>query len=111
MLRQSVDLDAEIRADHSSAWKRLDVAVLLELVLEPLLHIHPDRPETLDRLSFAKDAHTALAATSEHDVAFVLRPTQMEQMRAVSLAGDVMPQKSTYFYPKLLSGLVMRGMD
>ncbi len=111
VLRESVDLDTEIRADHSQAWKELDVAVLLELVLDPILRIHPDRPDTLDRLHFAKDAHDALRMTERHDVAFVLRPTRMDQMRAVSLAGDVMPQKSTYFYPKLLSGLVMRGMD
>lgn len=111
VLRDSVDLDTEIRVEHSRAWKELDVAVLLELVLEPMMHIHPDRPETLDRLHFAKDAHEAFKMTADHDVVFVLRPTRMDQMRAVSLAGDVMPQKSTYFYPKLLSGLVMRGMD
>lgn len=111
VLRSSVDLDAEIRTDHCPAWKELDVAVLLELVLSPIMRIHPDRPETLDRLTFAKDAHSALKMSETHDVVFILRPTRMDQMRAVSLAGDVMPQKSTYFYPKLLSGLVMRSMD
>ena len=111
VLRENVDLDTTIAAEHSSAWKQLDVAVLLELILDPLLGIHPDRPETLDRLSFVKDAHQALEAIETRDVAFVLRATKMEQMREGSIAGDVMPQKSTYFYPKLLSGLVLRGMD
>lgn len=110
-LRPGVDLGTVIRSDHSEAWKNLDVTVLLELILEPLLDIHPDRPDTLSRLHFFKDAHEALAATAQHDVTFVLRPTRMDQMRAVSLAGEVMPQKSTYFYPKLLSGLVLRGMN
>lgn len=110
-LRDSVDLDREIKNDHSSAWKELDVAVLLELILSPIMQIHPDRPETMDRVSFYKSAHDAFKATDEHDVAFVLRATRMDQMRAVSLAGEVMPQKSTYFYPKLLSGLLMRGME
>ena len=96
---------------HSDAWKALDVAVLQELVLHPLLDIHPDRPETLERLGFGKDAHQALEATADHDVAFVLRSTRMDQMREVALAGETMPQKSTYFYPKLRSGLLFRLAD
>jgi len=110
VLRADIDLDEAIPLERSRAWKELDVAVLQELVLDPLLDIHPDRPETLERLRFAKDAHDALAAADEHDVAFVVRPTRMDQMRQVSIEGDVMPQKSTYFYPKLLSGLLMRCM-
>ncbi|MDP2401200.1 MAG: DUF1015 domain-containing protein, partial [Actinomycetota bacterium] len=111
VLRSDVDLSQAIALDHTQAWKELDVTVLLELILDPLLDIHPDRPETLSRLRFVKDAHDALAMTDEHDTVFILRSTRMDQMRAVSLAGEVMPQKSTYFYPKLLSGLVLRGME
>ena len=111
VLRDSVDLDAHIRLQRSRAWKHLDVAVLQELVLHPLLGIHPDEPETLERLRFVKDAHDALGMTGTHDVAFILRPTRMDQMREVALAGETMPQKSTYFYPKLRSGLVLRGME
>jgi len=110
-LRGDVDLDTRISVQRSSAWKHLDVAVLQELILDPLLDIHPDRAETLERLSFVKDAQRALDSTREHDVAFVLRPTLMDQLRAVAIAGETMPQKSTYFYPKLLSGLVMRSAD
>lgn len=110
-LRPDVDLETVIGSPRSEAWKHLDVAVLQELVLEPLLRIHPDRPETLDRLLFAKDAGEALDATREHDVAFVLRATRMEQLREVALAGETMPQKSTYFYPKFLSGLLFRSAE
>jgi uncharacterized protein (DUF1015 family) len=110
-LRDDVDVDTAIPLARSAAWKHLDVAVLQELVLDPLLGIHPDRPETLDRLGFVKGAEAALASTGEHDVVFVLRPTRMEQLRAVALAGETMPQKSTYFYPKLLSGLVFRSAE
>ena len=52
------------RQPKSSAWKHLDVAVLQELILDPLLDIHPDRAETLDRLTFIKDAGAALAANA-----------------------------------------------
>lgn len=110
-LRADIDPAQAIPTEHSSAWKSLDVAVLQELVLWPLLGVHPDRPETLDRLSFTKDAHSALRAVQSHDVACILRPTGLDQLRAVSQSGETMPQKSTYFYPKLLSGLVFRSAE
>jgi uncharacterized protein (DUF1015 family) len=110
-LRNDVDIDAAIPLERSAAWKHLDVAVLQELVLDPLLGIHPDRPETLERLSFVKGAEAALSRATGDDVVFVLRPTRMDQLRAVALAGETMPQKSTYFYPKLLSGLVLRSAE
>ena len=110
-LRADVDLDEAIPLNRSEAWKHLDVAVLQELILDPILGVHQDRPETLDRLSFVKDANGAFAQTAEHDAVFVMRPTRMDQLRAVALAGETMPQKSTYFYPKLLSGLVFRSAE
>jgi uncharacterized protein (DUF1015 family) len=110
-LAPRVDVVKAIDLPHSPEWKRLDVAILQELVLWPLLGVHPDKPETLERISFTKDADVALAAAGEHDVAFVLRPTALAQLRAVSLAGETMPQKSTYFYPKLLSGLLFRSAE
>jgi uncharacterized protein (DUF1015 family) len=109
-LRENVDLETTVPGSASAAWKSIDVAVLQELVLRPLLGIHPDEPSTLDRLSFVKDAHEALKVHGA-DVAFVLNATRMDQLRAVALGGETMPQKSTYFYPKLLSGLLFRPMS
>jgi uncharacterized protein (DUF1015 family) len=110
-LRDDVDHSDAFPEDTSDAWRSLDVAVLQELILSPILDIHPDRPETLERLSFSKDAHAALKAAVEHDAVFILRPTRMEQVADVALAGETMPQKSTYFYPKLLSGLVFKSLE
>ena len=110
-LRDDVDHSDAFPASSSAAWRALDVAVLQELILSPVLDVHPDRPETLDRLSFSKDAHTAMKSTADHDVVFILNPTQMVQVAAVALAGETMPQKSTYFYPKLLSGLLFKSLD
>ncbi|MRS12961.1 MAG: DUF1015 domain-containing protein [Actinobacteria bacterium] len=109
-LRADVDPAAVIGGDHTDDWKRLDVTVLQDLVLKPFFGIDPGDASTLDRLSFAKDALTALQVR-DADVAFVLAPTRMDQLRAVALAGETMPQKSTYFYPKLLSGLLFRSLD
>ncbi len=108
-LKADVDTTTLITTEHHSNWKGLDVAVLQELILWPILGIHPDEPATLERLSFVKDADEALEVPGG-DVAFVVRATRMDQLRAVALDGDTMPQKSTYFYPKLLSGLLMKSL-
>lgn len=107
-LKESADPTALIAGDHSDAWKRLDVAVLQELILKPLFGIDPDVPASLDRLAFAKKESDALA--SDADAVFLLNATRMDQLREVALAGETMPQKTTYFYPKLASGLLMRSL-
>ncbi|MGB4581834.1 MAG: DUF1015 domain-containing protein [Coriobacteriia bacterium] len=108
-LREGIDAAKVIPGKHSDHWKRLDVTVLQELVLKPLFGIDADDPATLDRLSFAKDASEALKVANA-DAAFLVAPTRMDQLRAVALSGETMPQKSTYFYPKLLSGLLLRSL-
>jgi len=52
-----------------------------------------------------------MVRNGEADVAFLIKPITLDQLRDVSLAGDVMPQKSTDFYPKLLSGLAIYALD
>lgn len=108
-LRADVDPAEAISGVHSDHWKRLDVTVLQELVLKPLFGIDADDPTALDRLAFAKDASEALKVSGA-DAAFLVAPTRMDQLRAVALSGETMPQKSTYFYPKLLSGLLLRSL-
>jgi uncharacterized protein (DUF1015 family) len=108
-LRADVDPAEVIDAPHGADWKRLDVAVLQEMILRPFFGISADDHASLERLAFAKDAHQALKVENA-DVAFLMAPTRMEQLRAVALAGETMPQKSTYFYPKLLSGLLFHSL-
>jgi uncharacterized protein (DUF1015 family) len=110
-LRDDIDLEDAFPPASSGAWRALDAAVLQELVLSPLLDIHPDRPESLERLTFVKNAHEALEMAGTHDVAFVLNPTRMEQVAAVAMRGETMPQKSTYFHPKVPSGLLFKSLD
>ncbi|GAB4288308.1 MAG: DUF1015 domain-containing protein [Coriobacteriia bacterium] len=109
-LRDQSDPGRIIGGTHSNAWKRLDVTVLQEMILAPLFGVHPDEPATLDRLRFVKEGHTALEVAPD-EIAFMMRATAMDELRAVALNGETMPQKSTYFYPKLLSGLLMRSLD
>jgi uncharacterized protein (DUF1015 family) len=110
-LRADVDHAPAYPPRTSDAWRSLDVATLQELILDPLLGIHPDRPETLERLTFVKDAGAALAMAGAHDVAFVMNATRMDQLARVAGGGEIMPQKSTYFYPKLLSGLLFKSLE
>ncbi len=110
-VKPDVDLDSAITSEHSRAWKHVDTAVLQELVLDDILEIHPDRPETLERMSFVKGIDTLRAAVDPTHVAFVMRATGLDQLRGVALSGETMPQKSTYFYPKVPAGFVLRSID
>ena len=63
--------------------------------------------------SYIREADEAvgLVASGEADIAFLIKPITLDQLKDVSLSGDVMPQKSTDFYPKLLSGLAIYALD
>ncbi len=93
-----------------AAMRGLDV-VLLGAALEELAGIDPAAVAGSDRLAFTKSVDEALDAvdrrTDGADAAFLLEPTPVASIAAVAAEGDVMPQKSTYFFPKALTGLVI----
>ncbi len=93
--------------------RALDVVQLHSLVLEQLLGLTAESIRDQQNLRYLRSAPDALAqvARGDADVAFLVKPVTLEQMKTVSLAGDVMPQKSTDFYPKLLSGLAFYALD
>jgi len=97
-----------------SAVRALDV-VLLGVALEQLAGIDPATVTSGDRVRFTKSVTEALAAVDSTqdgtDAAFLLEPTPVASIAAVAAEGDVMPQKSTDFYPKLLSGLAIYALD
>ncbi|MBI5643884.1 MAG: DUF1015 domain-containing protein [Deltaproteobacteria bacterium] len=90
-------------------FKNLDVTVLHSLILNNILGITQEAQEKQTNLIYVKSYDEALSAMKkdENQLVFLLNPTRIEQVKAVAEAGFVMPQKSTYFYPKLLSGLVI----
>jgi uncharacterized protein (DUF1015 family) len=92
------------------AARRLDV-VLLGAALERLWEIDAGAIASGERIAYTKSAAEAIervdAATDGADAAFLLEPTPVRSIVEVAAAGDVMPQKSTYFYPKALTGLVI----
>jgi uncharacterized protein (DUF1015 family) len=90
-------------------YKALDVTVLHSLVFKSILGITPEDQESEKNLVYVKGFDEALEAGREGkgQMVFFMNPTKVEQIKAASEAGLLMPQKSTYFYPKLLSGLVI----
>lgn len=99
--------------NSSEAYKGLDVNVLHSLVLEKLFGIDKENMARQINLTYTKYTDEALSAvkSGEADCCFLLNPTRVEEIRDVAAAGEKMPQKSTYFYPKLITGLVMNKLD
>ena len=98
--------------EASDAFRELDAAILEALVLRGALGMSPADVEAKRGLAYASSAGDALAALdADADAAFLLRPTPVEQVRAVAAAGETMPPKSTFFYPKLLTGLVFNPLS
>jgi len=93
--------------------RQLDLTHLHALVLDKLLGLDADKVREQTNLRYLRDAGEAVEQVrrGEADVAFLTKPVTMEQLREVAFAGDVMPQKSTDFYPKLLSGLAIYALE
>jgi uncharacterized protein (DUF1015 family) len=110
-LRDQAIADAAL-PDASPAYRRLDTGVLEELLLKRALGLSDDDISHLIDFGYARDAEQALALvdSGEYDVAFVLRPTPVQQVRDVAASGENMPPKSTYFFPKLLTGLLFNPL-
>jgi uncharacterized protein (DUF1015 family) len=98
-----------ILPDRAPAWRMLDVNVVHELFIERVLGISPEAVERKENIEYLRDPQMGYDAVDEGEAEFllVMNPTRMEQVRACTTAGEKMPQKSTDFYPKIISGLVM----
>jgi uncharacterized protein (DUF1015 family) len=103
----------EALGDRSEAYRRLDAAALEELFLERAVGLSPEDIAAKKGLGYTPSAAQAVAELREgrYDAAFFLRPTPVEQVRAVAAAGETMPPKSTYFFPKLLTGIVFNPLS
>ena len=95
--------------DMSDAYCQLDVSILHSLVLERIFGIDKENMANQKNLTYTRNFDEAISAVDNNaaDCSFILNPTRVTEIRDVALAGEKMPQKSTYFYPKLITGLVM----
>ncbi len=113
ILRDISQAEAGAADGHCEAWKRLDVTVLQTLVLDRTLGISWTTLAHTADVAYTRDAQEAVAKVrdGEYQIACLLQNPTVTEVRDVASAGDKMPQKSTFFYPKLWSGLILRGID
>jgi uncharacterized protein (DUF1015 family) len=97
---------------HAESYRRLDTAVLEAVILKGALGMTDDDIDHLSGLGYARDFEQALRLVqdAEYDAAFFMAPTPVEDVQAVAQAGESMPPKSTYFYPKVPTGLVFNPL-
>lgn len=95
-----------------TASQRLDVSVLHTLILENIFGIDKENMANQVNLTYTKffDEAVSLVDSGEFQCSFVLNPTRVSEIRNVAAAGEKMPQKSTYFYPKMITGMVMNDL-
>ena len=111
-LKDPVTVDRAL-ADRSDAYRRLDAAIFEELILRRTLGMSDDDIAAKRGLGYATGTAEALRQLDEgnYQAAFLLRPTPVEQVREVAAAGETMPPKSTYFFPKLLTGIAFNPLS
>jgi len=104
---------AQFMAGLSPRQQALDVVQLHKCILEGVLKLSEESIRNQQNLSYLREAEEALAQVRKGtaNIAFLMNPCRVQQVRDVAFAGEVMPQKSTDFYPKLLSGLTAYALD
>ncbi|MHC5137933.1 MAG: DUF1015 domain-containing protein [Planctomycetota bacterium] len=108
---------SELCPEMSDAAQRLDVNVLHTLILEKHLGICDAKMASESHLVYIKDLGDAIdksvakVDSGESQAVFFMNATRIEQVQAIAAAGEKMPQKSTFFYPKIFSGLTVRKLD
>jgi uncharacterized protein (DUF1015 family) len=99
-------------AEHSEAYRQLDTGVLEALLLKGALGLSDEDISHLNDFWYARSTEEAisLVRSGEYEVAFLMRPTPVSQVSEVAQSGENMPPKSTFFYPKLLTGLLFNPL-
>jgi uncharacterized protein (DUF1015 family) len=111
-LKDQTIADAAL-SGHSEAYRHLDTGILETLLLKGALGLSDDDISHFNGLFYARDTAEALALveSGEYEAAFVMRPTPVDQVREIAAEGENMPPKSTYFFPKLLTGLLFNPLS
>ncbi len=110
-LKDQAIADAALR-DHAEPYRRLDTAVLEAVILKGALEMTDGDIDHMAGLDYARDFEHALGMveSGDRDAAFFVAPTPIEEVRAVAAAGESMPPKSTYFFPKVPTGLLFNPL-
>ncbi|MBQ1437322.1 MAG: DUF1015 family protein, partial [Ruminococcus sp.] len=110
---KDTEIMSQMLPELSKASQQLDVSVLHTLVLEKIFGIDKENMANQINLTYTKYFEEAIGFVDEgkFQCSFILNPTRVTEIRDVAAAGEKMPQKSTYFYPKMITGLVMNDLS
>lgn len=113
LVLKSMDIIEKLLPNASKATQELDVTVLHTLILEKVFGIDPENMAKQINLTYTKIFDEAISSvdSGKAQCAFILNPTRVSEIRDVASNGEKMPQKSTYFYPKMITGLVMNQLE
>jgi len=105
---KSPEIMAQIAPDRAEEWRMLDVSILHELLIERVMGISKEQIAAHENIDYHRDLDLALTNVDEGEAlcVYIMNPTRMAEVRACSDQGAKMPQKSTDFYPKVITGLV-----
>jgi uncharacterized protein (DUF1015 family) len=111
-LKDQAVADAAL-AGHAEPYRRLDTAILEALILKQALGMSDEDIDHLTQLGYERDAQRAieLVTSGYYDAALLMAPVPIEHVQEVAAAGETMPPKSTYFYPKVPTGLVFNSLE
>ena len=113
LVLKDIEVMAKVLPDLSEASQQLDVSVLHSLILEKTMGIDKENMANQINLTYTKFFEEAIMKVDkgEFQCSFILNPTRVTEIRDVAAAGEKMPQKSTYFYPKMITGMVMNDLN
>lgn len=113
LVLRDIEVMDRVLPDLSAASRQLDVSVLHTLILERVLGIDKENMANQINLTYTKFFEEAITGVDrgEFQCSFILNPTRVTEIRDVAAAGEKMPQKSTYFYPKMITGMVMNDLS
>ena len=96
--------------DRSKTWRTLDVSILHIIILEHIIGINQENLEDHVKYTRVDEEAIQFVDGGKYDLSFLMNSTKIEELKAIADAGEHMPQKSTFFLPKMLSGLVIYKM-
>ena len=113
LVLKDIEVMGKILPELSEASQQLDVSVLHSLILEKTMGIDKENMANQINLTYTKFFEEAIMKVDKGNFqcSFILNPTRVTEIRDVAAAGEKMPQKSTYFYPKMITGMVMNDLD
>lgn len=113
LVLKDTNIIKKLLPNASAATQQLDVTILHTLILEKIFGIDAENMAKQINLTYTKIFDEAISSVQqgESQCAFILNPTRVSEIREVASNGEKMPQKSTYFYPKMITGLVMNQLE